>query len=476
MDVVEDYKRRVVLISPEVYNAGFIGVVSSEPRFKVPDDYVAFLRNSGDKWLRGVGAGAYVIVVFEQDEKSVTAVQLLDSKQRLSVGFLKKRGFRVEMGAPIHVRVVSVFSFGYLFEEFGLRRFVLEDVVDGRVEGRYALEIVGLGDGYLRVRVVDWRGGEGWYVDFVGLGFVDRYGVLFSVLGDGNKLVLFFDPEVSESPFELKFARAEDEVYRYLDVKKCAVVRYRPLGGGERIGFVVIYEVTHKGRSYLRAAAYYAAYEGNRYVFKPVESFRERDLLYFKSIYEEVEYGSLDLTNEYKKKIKEAESDKVREKWNRKHYCASLIESGYEDYQVFTSDALIPAKKGKGRQVDVLILEKKDKILTIVEMKCIFKIGESFSSFERTVRRKIWTAVEQLDSLKEWFEENDYVDSEKRLNRDGAEAIVKLVGKWSVDELVGLRLEFKIVISDSRLVLENPENDIYYFEVSIDGVTGIWKD
>mgnify|MGYP000035215693 CR=1 FL=1 len=112
-------------------------------------------------------------------------------------------------------------------------------------------------------------------------------------------------------------------------------------------------------------------------------------MLYFKSIYEEIEYGNLDLTNEYKKKIKEAESDKVREKWNRKHYCASLIESGYEEYQVFTSDALIPAKKGRGRQVDVLILEKKDEILTIVEMKCIFRTGESFSSFERAVRRKI---------------------------------------------------------------------------------------
>jgi len=40
VDVLEDYKRSVVLVSPEVYNAGFIGVVSSEPRFKVPDDYV----------------------------------------------------------------------------------------------------------------------------------------------------------------------------------------------------------------------------------------------------------------------------------------------------------------------------------------------------------------------------------------------------------------------------------------------------
>ncbi|RLE71368.1 MAG: hypothetical protein DRJ37_05105, partial [Thermoprotei archaeon] len=222
-----------------------------------------------------------VVAVFKQGDRSVTAVQLLDRKQRLSVGFLKKKGFKVEKGTPVHVKIVSVFDFEYLFEEFGLRRFVLEDMVDGRVERRYSLEIVGLGDNYLRVKIIDWRGGKSWYVDFVGLGFVDKYGVLFSVLGDGNRLVLFFDPEDSGSPFRLKFARAEDGVYRYLDVKKCAVVRYRSPEGGERIGFVVVYELTHKGRSYLKAAAYYAVYEYDRYTLKPIESLRERDLLYF---------------------------------------------------------------------------------------------------------------------------------------------------------------------------------------------------
>jgi len=481
MDVLEDYKRSVVLVSPGVYNAGFIGVVSSEARFSVPDDYFAFLKGLDDEWLRGVGAGGYVVAVFEQDGKSVKAVRLLDARQRrLSVGFLKDRGFKIEEGALIYVRIVAVFDFKYLFEKFKLKRFKLED--------RYSLEVVGLGEGYLRVKVVDWRGDQFMFIDYTEIGFFDKYGIVFAMLGDGNKLALFFDPEASVNPLQLKFAKTRsDGGFRYVEVEKCAVVEYGDLGKV----LSLLYKARRYNIEYLAPlGAYYQVYEGGIHVFKPVESVWDRVRIYFMSMGDRGKFMGEDLTDQFKEEIKkfvkkEGPSSKTAEMYNRMHFAEFLrISNGYSKRQVFThkGDVKILSEIGE-RGVDVLVLRSGEGVLTVVEMKCIFIASDEVFSNRVAYGRE--RARKQLISLKKWLLQSGYVDKNtKRLTSKGAEAIIDYMRRggagetdlWSVSELEGLKLEFWIVIADSRAVIEDPKNDIYYIWVDVEGVTGVWED
>ncbi len=471
--------RVAVLLCPEEYNAGFIGRVfrNDETTLMVTilDEYLSFLESLKLEDLKDIGKGSFAVFEAKTPSGEETKfIGLINERNRVIVNVLKNEGFKLDPGNLLHLKILAIFDFDYIYRRYGGKVFQ---------SNGYAVKFVELVEDGLKVEVID-PDGDARVLTFSEVKTVigKRHGALAYRFGDGAVLEVWIDPEESIDHVKLFYVVYTGGRWRRSKVVEVASfgARVRDLDGSvEKVDAFVL---THlrEGRIY-KDPYLVVAENGVARLEKVDDPLLDHALIFLSEDWKpRIEISKLG--EKYKREIyrtwkREDITDREKVNYaeipNRWHwYLKNVAESGKDNVFTFDKNVKIPDKYGNWnhntKQPDLLIFLRRDgkKYLVFGELKCMF-VGEN-------VRERIGAAEGSISELKRWLINNGYVKESGGvwiLTEAGAEAINAWMRKakgdmalpvWSVDDLKGAIIMFYAEIADSRYVIEDPSNEIFY--------------